>query len=569
MVTIINPETHYVGTTPPTPVPEFGQVVIYGYTVTQPSISNVSGGTVEITDEEMFNMYFSPDYIGDVTFPITVTIDMSGPDVWEWQAVAVDADSNYVSIDTWSMESYLSIVPTGSYPTQVSFRIDSVGGVSVDKSTTSTRTLSDQTEFNTLSPTPDRTVLYDDVPVVAIKEVAVGHGITYIDNDFLSGAKNLDTVNLAEATSVTSIGNNFLYECENFNAPIVIPSNVQTIGGSFLGYCISFNSTVTISSGVHSISQNFLVDCSSFNQPLTIPSSVTSIGNTFLFDCTKFNSALTIDTSTTVGVSFLRNCRLFNQPIPMYTNGNNGIPDNYMTGCAAFNQPITFPTGITSIGQFFLGGCTVFNQPFTIPNTVTTIGTNFLYNSTSFNQPISLPSGMTSISSSFLGSCAAFNQTITMPNSITRIYDSFLGSCTSYNKEIILSTSLQVIEGSFLSNCTSFNQNITLPNGLETIENGFLSRCYAFNKNLILPTSLISIGSSFMSSMRAMVGYVDVGSLPATMISTDNSTLSSDGNSYAAYTTGIKIKGANRSAWLSKFPNKSSWPYRKLVNYGS
>ena len=80
MVTIINPETHYVGTTPPTPVPEFGQVVIYGYTVTQPSISNVSGGTVEITDEEMFNMYFSPDYIGNVTFPITVTIDMSGPD---------------------------------------------------------------------------------------------------------------------------------------------------------------------------------------------------------------------------------------------------------------------------------------------------------------------------------------------------------------------------------------------------------------------------------------------------------------------------------------------------------
>ena len=72
-----------------------------------------------------------------------------------------------------------------------------------------------------------------------------------------------------------------------------------------------------------------------------------------------------------------------------------------------------------------------------------------------------------------------------------------------------------------------------------------------------------------MSDMQAMVSYIDVGSLPATIIAAENGTFSAKGNNYPAYTTGIKIKGANRSAWLSKFPNKSSWPYRKLVNYGS
>ena len=72
-----------------------------------------------------------------------------------------------------------------------------------------------------------------------------------------------------------------------------------------------------------------------------------------------------------------------------------------------------------------------------------------------------------------------------------------------------------------------------------------------------------------MNDMRAMISYVDVGSLPATIIESNTNTLSASGNSYPAYNTGIKIKGANRSAWLSRFPNKSSWPYRKLVDYGS
>jgi hypothetical protein len=542
--------------------------VIYGYTVTQPSISNVSGGTVEITNEEMFNMYFGPDYIGNVTFPISVTIDMDGSDPWDWQVNATDADNNPVWIEAWSMGDYLSIVPTSSPPTQVSFRIDSVGGVSVDKSTTSTRTLSDQTEFNTLSPTSDKTVLYDDVPIIAIKEVAVGDGITYIGDNFLSGATNLDTANLAEATSVASIGNAFLSECESFNAPITVPSNVQTIGGGFLRGCTSFNSTVTIASGVQSIAYAFLMGCSAFNQPLTIPSSVTTIGPNFLSGCVKFNSALTMDPSTIIGTGFMNDCRLFNQPIPIYTNGSNGVPDNYMMRCAAFNQPITFPTGLTSIGSYFLGYNTAFNQVLTFPATLTSIGTNFLY-STSYNQPISLPSGMTSIPSSFLSNCTSFNKTITMTDNITKIDGNFLDGCTAYNQPITFSTNLSEIGEYFLYNCTSYNQVLSLPSGLKTIKQQFLGMCAAYNKNLVLPTSLTTIIGTFMSDMQAMVSYVDVGSLPATIIAADNGTFSARGNNYPAYTSGIKIKGANRSAWLSKFPNKSSWPYRKIVDYGS
>ena len=193
------------------------------------------------------------------------------------------------------------------------------------------------------------------------------------------------------------------------------------------------------------------------------------------------------------------------------------IPNNFMQGCPYFTE-ITIPDTVTSIGNYFLGACSSFNHALSIPSSVTSIGNSFLYRCTSFNHALSIPSSVTSIDHDFLSGCTSFDQAFTIPSSVTSI---------GY---------------SFLSGCTSFNQDITIP---------------------VFP------GHSFLYNTDAMVSVVNIGSIavpssvyyPARWFATTNANA-------ACYTTGIPIAGANRTAWLSRFSNATSSPYRKLLNAG-
>ena len=175
---------------------------------------------------------------------------------------------------------------------------------------------------------------------------------------------------------------------------------------------------------------------------------------------------------------------------------------------------------ITSIPDYFLRGCMYFNRPLVLPSGLTSIGANFLYGCSSFNQALTLPSSLTSIGSHFLYICSSFNQALTLPSSLTSI------------------------GGSFLYGCKSFNRALTLP------------------------SSLTSIGSIFLYNCDAMTSYVNVGSLAATIVGASSYVLATTNSEAASYTTGIKIRGSNRAAWMTRFPNRTSSPYRKLVDYG-
>ena len=318
----------------------------------------------------------------------------------------------------------------------------------------------------------------------------------------------------------------------------IFAKKAESIGNYFLSYCYSFNQPLTIPDGMESIGDYFLSSCYSFNQPLTIPDNMESIGDYFLSSCYSFNQPLTIpDGMESIGDYFLSYCYSFNQPLTI-PDGMESIGDYFLSYCYSFNQPLTIPDGIKSIGSYFLRSCYSFNQPLTIPDGIKSIGNYFLSYCYSFNQPLTIPDGMESIGNYFLSSCYSFNQPLTIPDNMESIGSSFLGYCYSFNQPLTIPDGMESIGSYFLSSCYSFNQPLTIPDNMESIGSSFLRYCYSFT----------------LLEYNASVYPIDTNSL-----SQDIDTKTS------ANGTGIKIIGTNAATLKAKLPDRTAFPYRKLV----
>jgi hypothetical protein len=118
-----------------------------------------------------------------------------------------------------------------------------------------------------------------------------------------------------------------------------------------------------------------------------------------------------------------------------------------------------------------------------------------------------------------------------------------------------------------MSSCYSFNQPLTLPSGVSSIGGNFMSGCFAFNQPLTLPSGLSSIGGNFMSNCYALSTII----WNASVYPTDNNSLSQiiDAKTNSTNGAGIKVYGTKRAELISTLPNRTSSPYRKLINGGS
>lgn len=161
----------------------------------------------------------------------------------------------------------------------------------------------------------------ENIMSTRIVGVSLGKSVTVLPSYFLAASGftgAAEPFSLTGLENVKEIRDRGLFSLPMFNKPINL-SSIEKIGGGFLmGY-----------------SQNFR----QFNQPLTFPSTLKSIGANFL-------------AGTGTGA----------------TDTNN-----------VFNQPITLNEGLQSIGGSFLAYAIRFNQNITIPSTVTSIGAYFMY----------------------------------------------------------------------------------------------------------------------------------------------------------------------------------------------
>ena len=125
-------------------------------------------------------------------------------------------------------------------------------------------------------------------------------------------------------------------------------------------------------------------------------------------------------------------------------------------------------------------------------------------------------------------------------------------------------TSLTSIGNGFLYGCTSFDSPITIPSSVTTIGAFFMYGCSSFDSPITIPSSVTTVGALFMHGCNAMVSTVYCNA-PASGAATSNDTFSVNSSDEAAYTTGITLGGTYASDWKAKFPDRNSYPYRKLI----
>lgn len=338
--------------------PDYGEAVLYGYTINEPEISVNYGGDIILLDKTSLK-----EALYD-TVPATLVI--SGNDQYDpedWQIDVVEG----AGVDAYMLSEAIGLAPDSS-PFQISFTVYSFGSIDIDTMETTTNTLSSAAEFNQYTCTDEGGLMDNGIPIDAVKEFRVGKYITSTPHSFLKYGRNLESFSFANNSSLTSIGSNFLSMCDGaLDQDISVPVGVTSIDTNFLLGCSQLNHTVTLPSTLSSIGASFMGSCTRFNQPITIPNGVANISNWFMDGCSAMNSVITLpNTLTSIGACFLQNCTAFNKaltlPDSLQTIGASAGSSHFMKGCASFAQSLTIPSGCSVYRNSFMNGCNSFTQ---------------------------------------------------------------------------------------------------------------------------------------------------------------------------------------------------------------
>ena len=434
--------------------------------------------------------------------------------------------------------------------------------------------------------------------------------LTEIPQNFVRYCVNFNQAFTIPST-VTAIGNIFLYQCESFNQAIVVPNSVTTIGQYFLANCYGFNSALTLSNHLTTIGARFLQNAKVFNQTLTIPNTVTSIGTYFLYDCQRLTTPIQMGTvSATVAVSSDQSFSVTSTSVNAYTTGMiiecstialesewktkfpNRTSNPYRklrtmgygllqwkdANNNAVNSYIQNDTEIATLASSSSDTWTGTVEGNSVANTAITrldlkknptLPNYFLRGVTQLTYMRLRVSKLTAIPNYFAYKSTANltdnNGTLTLPSTLTSIGTYFFASNSAFDISLVIPSGLTSIGTGFLQGASAYNQNVTLPSTVTTIGSSFMRQCNALDKtvNISALPNTATIGTYAFYGCR--LSYtVDVGSVAATVASSSDYTFSTNANTYASYTTGVYLTGANASAWKTRFPDRTATPYRKI-----
>lgn len=326
---------------------------------------------------------------------------------------------------------------------------------------------------------------------------------------------------------------------------VSVGSDITSISDKFLYYVPSLKH-VSFSEGIKTIGNSCIWYCTNLNCDITLPSTLTSIGTAFI----SYNKKMT-------GTIYVGNL-----------SADIIASDNYTFGTTS-NAYDAYTTGIIISGSAADAWLAKFpnsdSSPYRKLRKPPNSGYGTVYytkTSTSENLYLTLQS-----QAEFNALCnSSSSGTITIQG-VTLYKKSSDGD--QYITGVDIGELVTSIPNYFAYFCRDMN-HLTIPEGVTTIGYSFMAGTYNFNSNVTLPSTLTSISTGFFGYQEAMQSEINVGNLSAD-IAADNATghtLSARNTSGAAYTQGIRIAGANRTSWLTKFSNRSSSPYRKLVDAG-
>ena len=202
---------------------------------------------------------------------------------------------------------------------------------------------------------------------VALTNVLIPEGITYIGEYAFRGCRNLQSIRIPD--SVTSISSSTFSNCLNLKT-VVLPENLTSIGSYAFVSCSSLEG-ITIPEGVTSIGSYAFNGCKKLSY-VDLPGSLTSVGEGAFSYCTELTDVTIAEGVSYIGTEMFRDCDgLTNVIVP---GSVKHIYGRAFSLCSNL-ETITLSYGLESIRDSAFNNCSSLIS-VTIPDSVTTIGKN-------------------------------------------------------------------------------------------------------------------------------------------------------------------------------------------------
>lgn len=333
--------------------------------------------------------------------------------------------------------------------------------------------------------------------------VTIPGTVTTIGSSCFYACFNLQGVQLSEG--LTTIGSSAFCYC-TLGGTLELPSTLSSIGNSAFAGCSGLTGGLTIPSGVESLPDYVFAGCSGFHGALTLPEGLTEIRTSAFDNCANFSGYLEIpDTVTYIGSRAFANCNGFGGALVLPSNLTS-LGGYAFSGCA-FNGELVIPgtVGTVSYGAFYGGqySSVVFSEG------IVEISPH-AFHSPAMTQFPSFPSTLTSIGDYAFLQCNDAAGTLTIPASVTYIgVRAFSGNAmVSVTRDLVFlpavfgdsrPASLTISDAAFHG--AGFTGNLILPEGTYSLG------AYAFVGNnfsgmLVLPSSLLVISATSIDGLE-------------------------------------------------------------------
>eukprot|EP01060_Flectonema_neradi_P005851 TRINITY_DN1391_c0_g2_i1.p1 TRINITY_DN1391_c0_g2~~TRINITY_DN1391_c0_g2_i1.p1 ORF type:complete len:539 (+),score=46.82 TRINITY_DN1391_c0_g2_i1:107-1618(+) len=211
-------------------------------------------------------------------------------------------------------------------------------------------------------------------------------GVTSIGEQFLFRCEQLTKVDIKSASILTIIGKGFLWRCKALSELYLPPcSTVRIVQRDFLRACTSLT-TVDLSSlsNVTEIFPSFLMGCESLTTLSLSFDSVTTVDHSFLSGCTSLTTAnLSFREVKKIPSLFLRGCKSLST-LHLSLESVTAIGDGFLCGCASLTTlSMPFTRKVVSVANTFLSGCTSLASIDLMFDVLEKVGRHFLEGCTS------------------------------------------------------------------------------------------------------------------------------------------------------------------------------------------
>ena len=354
--------------------------------------------------------------------------------------------------------------------------------------------------------------------------------------------------------SLTVIGNNAFYGCQQLSGTLSIPERVRRIGKDAFYGCeglteLDFNATdfqgstscvyggyntvwgenetfgacpllktLLIGEEVSTITTSLFKNCY-FEEAVVIPNSVTTIGNQAFSGCTGITELTIGEGVTSIGGHAFSGCTSL-ETVNYNPINCSGFAYHYHSDNDVFEDCTSLTTlnigsNVEVIPNNAFSYCS-FSGAIVIPNSVTSIGSDAFYHCSNITE-ITIGESVVNMSGIPFKDCSSLE---TINYNVVNLSHGFgyggdWTGCPSVST-LTIGPNVQYIP-SYLFKNLSFSGNLVLPESLLSIGEGAFQNCTGFTGDLIIPDNVTTISGKAFDGCTGFTGDLTVGNAVETI----------------------------------------------------